>query len=568
MGGTGSTKPRNLSQSTPKLGAKKLTTLYVALDSVDRSSIAKRVDIWRESQSGIGRFEVILDNTGNALTGLTSQDAVELRIDTVSLLKGYVDNYVPMIRRRGAIYYEEALVTGRDYGQDLANLMLEKDYYDDEIDDIIDDALSTTSSEITYTSGTALAKKDVSFKNNYLQTKFLEIVKLVNADFYVDDNKALQLFALSSATSSGVTLSAVAGSATNNILLLPQIGAAVGFDLRNYILIEAGYINDHWTDLNASDYTNTNDCTVADETTTYVPGGGSIKATSTTNGAGQYFLTPITEAKYGRSDLDFTFQSLGEDSMDCDCLLRHDFAGNIWIAVRMIDDGSREIEYYKELLTPNVWHRITFPVGEGNTADIIAVHVAQENVWVGNSSFSWVVEEIGVYCEDAITIGDIIYFDGLHIPKYTARAIREDATSQAAYRERRIRLSRPDLKNQRQIDDVAVDELAKRKDPLQTLKLTAIGNTSLHYAGQTLVVNAPTSGISSVTNRIVKLHHAAEPGFNLCKGYDFITELDLITHASPYGIDPVRLKLSGTSAQSNQAQLQRLNMKVNALERA
>jgi hypothetical protein len=126
-----------------------------------------------------------------------------------------------------------------------------------------------------------------------------------------------------------------------------------------------------------------------------------------------------------------------------------------------------------------------------------------------------------------------------------------------------IPLTRTDIKSQLQLNAIAESELAKRKDPTQKLKVTATFQPNCKYAGQTGVVNAPSSGINNVTYRILSLHHVAVPGTDLLRGYDAITEFELVKHEAA-GVDPLRLRLLSNPTWIN---IQRLDGRIKALER-
>ncbi len=158
-------------------------------------------NIQRNSMS-IGTWDITADNYANRYGGLISpQDPVELKINGVSMLKGYVDDVLPNVKTPTMVYYNLMRVVGRDYAQDLANKYITKDYpnavtVDGNIDQIVYAALVEASSEITYAAPTPLREKVVSysFKRTFLANGFQDLMKLGDCDFYVEDDKALHLF--------------------------------------------------------------------------------------------------------------------------------------------------------------------------------------------------------------------------------------------------------------------------------------------------------------------------------------------------------------------------------------
>jgi hypothetical protein len=530
---------------------------------------ARKIEISHESLARLRRWEVLLENQDNEYGGtLDPQDPAELKINDVSMLKGYIDDVLPSVDDPFAVYRNLLNVVGRDYGQDLANLFLTKEYRDENYDDIFDDALSTAGSEITYTSPSTGSILDYSFKRQFLLNGFQDLAKLVDADFYVDDLKALQLFLLSAASSSGVTLKAVAGASDNNVLSLKQIGEKVGFDLKNYIHLEAGDVNDHWTEMNASDWSNMGvpTETVTDDTSIFLAGKASIKTTIATAAAGRYHQLELSFPRYSYTSLD-----LSEPEQEGSYLVRHDLgSGGTWKWRPGLKDGKDNIIYYKDVantdsIPQNKWREITFPLGD--ELDI----GTDDKQWYWSAyidpPFDWAdIVSIRFHSISAASNNNRSFWtDGIKLP-IPAISISEDATSQSTYRKRMIPLTRNDIKSQIQLDDLAASELAHRKDPTQKLNVVASFQSGCKYAGQTIVVNAPSSGISNITYRILGLHHVAAPGEDLLRGHDAITEFDLVKHetASVQPTDPLRFRLTNNPFWTT---LQRLEGRIRNLER-
>ena len=526
------------------------TTLYVNINSVNQSAYAKRIEITRKSMAGIGTWVAIIDNVGNQYGGtLTPENIVELKINAVSLLKGYLDDVQPYVDDEKAVYYNLLKAVGRDYGQDLANLYLTAEYYNDEGDDIADNALGSgqtewvaltayalgdfvepvtdngwsylcvdagTSgageptwpttpndkvtdatviwecrprSEITFTSPHYLSAINASFKRDFLIDKFRDIAKVTGADFYVHDDKILHFFNLDTYPEmSDVLLWSKSSDATNNILLPIEVGEKVGFDIRNYIEVYAGDVKDHWTEGNAGDYTAT-DCTLSNETTIFRDGIASIKAIA---GAGATARFALVFPKYHHDFLDYSKPTTGS------LLLRFSIIEQPYIYLEDGSDPVNIIYYAGEYTVAGKWQEITFPIGEGTPTILSAPPWTAGNWYEGGAGmddFDWGnIKKIGLDIP-GLSENDIAYLDGLSLPGTEAKSIASDATSDTSYHTRMIPLSRSDIKSQLQLAVVSADELAKRKEPLQKLKLTCIGNTDLHYAGQIVGVLAPDSGI-------------------------------------------------------------------------
>lgn len=131
-----------------------------APDTIDVSGrVMSRLDIWRKSVEGIGRFSFKLGNeTGQWNGQFAADDPVEIKINNVVFMRGYLDVAKPVAKDELSIFQREMLLSGRDYGQDLQNLINEKIYKYQPADDIIADMLSSAGSEITFTSPSTAPK--------------------------------------------------------------------------------------------------------------------------------------------------------------------------------------------------------------------------------------------------------------------------------------------------------------------------------------------------------------------------------------------------------------------------
>ena len=125
--------------------------------------------------------------------------------------------------------------------------------------------------------------------------------------------------------------------------------------------------------------------------------------------------------------------------------------------------------------------------------------------------------------------------DALDIPTVEVISIEQDAASQASYGIRMLPIYRPDIKNQVELDEFTAAEEDKQIYPLETIKITASGQTGSVYAGQSLDVQAPSHGIAALTKyRIMKLHHQVRKTSeeSPVQGYIYLTCL-LYTSPSP-----------------------------------
>jgi hypothetical protein len=513
------------------------TTINATINSLNFGAAATRIDIWHEG-GGIGHWELELDNITGASQILSANlVASNLGINGVNLMAGYVDDVLPEVTDESAVFSKYVKVTGRNYGRDLANKFLIKKFAATKFDDLIDDALAITESEIGYISPHTAPVVDADFNKTYLQNGFVDAAKLVDYDFTVKNDISFQLWALASAPSSGVLLKAVAGAIDNNILKIdPETKAGVG--ICNYIRVDAGTLNDHWTEGNAVDFTGVN-CTVANDSTVFLAGASSIRATISTNAWTNLYLQ---FPKYNYQSLDLS------DIPVADLTLRLCRSVNAVLQIYLKDDAGNEITKNFDMPTANKWYSFTFPIGTDAS-------FSGSNPWyyLSGSNFTWNITRIGILIENpgAGGVGGHFWVDGLKFgPQFAVDvfAIAQDAGSQATYGQRMIPLTRTDVKSQLQLQDIADSELIVRKDPVYKLTFTCTLQTGLLYAGYLVDVLAPDayigSGVTPVVYRILSIHHTAEPGVDLCMGNDAITVLELVRHDGGVGADPTRFKLA------------------------
>ena len=494
-----------------------------------------RLDMWRESYL-IGRWAVIIDNNANQCWGKFVPDkteTVEFKIDGISLMKGYTDDSLPEGLPHGSDR-QLIRVTGRDYSRDLALLFHTEDYSDglSQIDNIIDDALTDTSSEITL-AGAATPTEPYVADRTYLKDLVRDLTERNDYLYYVQDNKAMNLFAIGSAPASGVTLKSVAAASDNNVLRLYPIGEKRGFGIWNYIHVKGDSLKDHWTDeANRTDWTAGAGVTIANETTHVLYGLTSFEVSRA--GVGIYTFY-IDFPRFDQATLDFS--NIGEEN----CyfyVFNNSINVSFRLRPRLEDSNGTIIEYYSfppvagdpgytdEL--PYRYIKVSFPVG----IDLPIKAALTNGYWwyIAGAAFDWSDIVKLHFTSVANFAAGNMKFDGLTMP-LEILSIEEDAASQASYGKRMLPLSRPDLTTQAELDQYALNMKNHLKDPMETVKALIIGNTNIQYAGETVSVNVP--GISTVTYRIQRLHHMY--GENVHPNYTHVTELDLIKQTNePY----------------------------------
>jgi len=212
------------------------------------------------------------------------------------------------------------------------------------------------------------------------------------------------------------------------------------------------------------------------------------------------------------------------------------------------DDAGTVIQYIKghhdlnpksnfngtEGLDNDEWTRVEFPYGTATVINSSGAHPSLEGWrYVSGSSFDWEhVYKLTWQCLYDIDAEGYFVLDGLRLPSIEVKSIEQDATSITNNGKRMLPKRRADIKSQVELDAMSASMLEKYKNPLQTLKLTVIGNTDILYPGQSLDVNAPPHGIATDTKyRIQSLKHIVSLKANAEeRDYDYITKLELIAH--------------------------------------
>jgi len=185
------------------------TALYVALDGVDKSSLALGATVTLKTvNQGHSTFVAVMDNNDQSLNGLyDSHDAVYIKMGGADIVKGYMDDVAHSVTHGPSTWYHLLRVTGRDYSQDLSNLFLSKVWASaKKADEILDEALARVGSEITYVApATASTVGGYDCHQQYLMDLFKTVLDRANMEAYVDTAKALQAFNIG-ANGSGLTL--------------------------------------------------------------------------------------------------------------------------------------------------------------------------------------------------------------------------------------------------------------------------------------------------------------------------------------------------------------------------
>lgn len=547
------------------------------------NSVMDRLDFWRKATDGIGRCKLKL--LGDWDGQFAADDPIQIRLDDIVVFEGYIDKGLPIAE--SGVYNQFYELVGRDYGQDLMDKQVDKTgdwmYEVQYADLIIDDMLSRANSEITFTPsgdhkyGTANVIPSIAYTDQgdeYLLEAFRKIFEQINYDFYVDENKALQIFPVGT-YDSGIDLNCVVGAAGNNLLSLTKTEFD-SQDLKNYVIARVDKINDGWTDGNAADFTGTTGNTISDDFTNKNSnkGIGSIKSLKA---AGADVSIVLTFPKFNYTSL--PFDVIGEDVLR----LAYRFTGYPTLTIprlRLIleDDAGNKITWRvaHPQLTTDMWFQLEVPIGNKVTDDIVGynnwmgiAHNDPLNQWqyetAAYTTFNWKVVKITFANWMQAAYPTAIWIDSLTIP-LPMIAVKQDPTSQGLYGVRRYFAPSKYVRTQLELDTYAASELAKLKDPIYGLHVTALGTAGIlgsafkWLPGYSLTVNSPADGISNVQYRISEAHCVVSEAGQ--QGHDFIVEADLV----PYDALISGRRLSGTLT-PEVAALRELSEKIRAIEK-
>lgn len=528
-------------------------TKYASIDI--SGHLIGRLDIWRKGTDGIGRFNLKLKNDNNEWQGqFLPDDPLELLINDVVFLRGYLDKGYPISEDREDIYRQTFELAGRDYGQDLMNKLVNKIgdwmYKKQPADDIIDDMLAKAESEITFTSPhTAPEIQYTDMGEEFLIEAFRKIAEKINYDFFVDEFKVLHFFPIGGADSE-IVLKCVAGAADNNILGPIRKTEFDAYELRNYILAKSGDIDDGWSEGNAVDgYYGATGNVVSDDIDIVQDGTGSIRSAL---GEGTCCELKLGFPKYGYSYLPF---DLFEEKIDFIFWLYVDIPGYPWmwpwLYIELEDDQGLKIRYCfctgLKGIDRNSWHQYSVPVGKSPEIKIkkytgsYVINEWRYSADPGELEFNWKIKLVRWHAK-TYTYEQVanLYLDGMKIPLPMV-SYQQSGESQELYKVRHYPVMAKDVHTQKELDEFAVSELEKREEPVTGLKITALGSAGIiggicvWTPGYRLKVHSPGDGINNVWYRIVEVHVIVteEP---IKSGQDFIAEVTLV---------PLEAKVSG-----------------------
>lgn len=517
------------------------------------NKIVERVDVWRRATDGSGRFRLKL--YGDYVGQFSGSDPVQIRFDDRIVFEGWIGQGKPIaLDNTHQQFYE---IVGRDYSEDFFNKqltktgswMLPKMY----ADDMIEHMLTGSFSEISFTAagdhkyGTADTIGQIAYTDQgdeYLIEALRKIFEKVDYDFYVDEDKALQIFPIGS-TGSGITLTNLANSASNNLLNLEKTEFDT-YDLRNYIIARTDRIDDGWTDGNSSDFVGTGSNVLSDDYTEKEKGIGSIKC-NTGSTANVKIGLEFPKHKYDY----LPFNEVQEETVRFNIRYAATQSDNVLVQLILEDDGGRQIQYMQKDFEKDLWYQMTAPMG---TRVKIIDYLDTSGIWrrMGqhqwqnyndySGDFTWKITKITWLVEHNYSYHNTSYcsyvtdfwLDNLSLP-FGMLAVSQDATSQAAYGVRDYSIMAGNVRTQNELDELASGSLLKMKNPLYSLRVTALGSAGIvggefkWIPGFMVTVHSPGDDILNEEFRISEVHCIVTDDY--IKGHDFIVEADLVPKA-------------------------------------
>lgn len=439
----------------------------------------------RPATNGIGTWQLVLDNNDSALNGaFNPDDPVAISINSAELFTGYIDKRPTKLR---GVCENYMYLSGRDSGQDLQNKMLwslyaKTDSFSGLADDIIQDMLTQTSSEITFTSpGTA---PEIYYSSNWapLSDQFKDILELINYAGFADKDKVWQMWPIATGRASGITLKSLKDDVTNNVVGDIDFEPGDTTDVRTYVIVQGPTkINDGFTEKNASGWTT---CFSGDTISDYPllidypapleprSGVAAIKCTSYDE---QHAGFKLTFPKYWLWWLDLHLIA----SDDLKFSLSANYTGAVFAAddlqIRLKDTAGNVIRWEESNVGKfNEWNELTVKVGFNETTNVKWIHEV-------GTTFNWYVTEIKITFALAISsYRHLVYLllDGLKIP--CAMVAANDQTSGSIVHTLRTYVAnRSDITTQVELQQFADQLGPKLAVAIPSLNLTAVGNIGL-----------------------------------------------------------------------------------------
>lgn len=528
-----------------------MTTVTLTVDGTNYSTYVLQADTWRESLTGIGRWEVVLDPFPNFYGGAFNfDDVASISINGVLMMEGYLDDAIPFLAD-GGVWKDHILLSGRDYGIDLALLYYTQNYENDRADWIVQNALTGVGSEIGFASPNAAPLLNYKFDRTFMAVGIRDLAQNVGYDFYVENAKVagsavMQFFPVGAAAQhTAVDLVSDLNNVGNNILGF-KLGEVRGTNVANRVEAIAGFLKDHWTDLNSTAYTPVFGCAVTDNVVIFLYGKGGIEIEVVGPGA-TFVQAGLTFPRYDHTVIDLSARGTGRYAAFPNLT-----TVNKATRIRLHDTNGDRIEFYRNtgkvtertdidsvanpLWDNQEWRFIPFPYGDGTEIDW-GGPAGTSDAWnaiggtVVTQTFNWARVNQIEFNSDAVnpqSVNDFIIIDGLDLPTVEAISVATDPAPQGGIR--MFPVYRPDIRNQVELDAFSAWKLERTQNPLESLLIASIGQTGTPYAAQSLDVRIRNYIPTLTPYRIAELHHMVvkNSSESMEPGYTFLTEYNLV----------------------------------------
>ena len=235
---------------------------------------------------------------------------------------------------------------------------------------------------------------------------------------------------------------------------------------------------------------------------------------------------------------------------------------NMWLT--LVDTNGSVIHntVSAQVWPPNwAWFSASFPIGYNVVnKGYVSNGWRWDSLNNNNQTFNWNVVDLQLKCSFLKNVDTSSYclVDALTIPVNTY-ALAQDQDSINAYKARHLLVPRGDIHYQTSLQQYANSLLAKRKDPLETLCLSArgdiglIGGNWMWQPGYACNVFAPDDGILNRSFRFVDIHSIIAKNVDNT-GFDHIVELGMVPASQP--LQTLRWTYSASSNQGIMRQLQ------------
>jgi len=518
----------------------------------DISSFVKHVDVWGR---GIGTFKLLLKKDATLdLTKFFGDQTIHIEVSVdggvnyATLLKGYLDSGLTAAESTADAHHLEGYeVKGRNVAQDFNNKQFTKVYKKQPADDIVEDMLTNSGAEITFTSPSTAPEIAFTVKDKYLVQSIAEILEQIGYDGRVDDSKVWDMWQSGTKNSGGntITLKSVAGETDNNIISLKK-GNFEASHIWNKIKMIGPRVKDGWSEENClTDWTTSANNVLTDE---YVKIKGGLGIASLRCRSNQEGSTPYLQLDFPKFNYDYLdWQQYGSDSAVFWVYLYSSELSEQVLFFRLKDTNGDWIQYKTEKIPNNTWVRVSVPIGINCN---IGSGIPPEGEWAfldPSDTFNWQIKSIRIgMITDALN--DWIIVDGLMLPDEMI-AIAEDSGSQTDYKRRDKTVRKFDVETQVQLDKACEEYLARTKNPVEFLEIIARGDAGIkngvNYWLEWYIVyiNAPADGITSETYRFVDLHFEISET-PLRDGFDFLVEVKVIKQSVPWSLEVWSLLIS------------------------